>query len=49
MKLRLIEISKFKKLLNQYPKGHIAVYSPQCTLLVLDENKEHCGSIYLKG
>ncbi len=48
MKLHLIEISTLKEILNQHSSGYIGVYSPQCTLVVVDENKDHRGSIYLK-
>ncbi len=48
MKLHLIEISTLKEILNQYSSGYVGVYAPQCTLIVVDGDKEHMGSIYLK-
>jgi hypothetical protein len=50
--LRAIQISKLKDFLKQdwiKDDWFIAVYAPECTLKLLDENKKiHEGSLYLR-
>jgi hypothetical protein len=45
--LNLIKISAFKKITKEYNTGYFAVHSPQTTILILDKNRKHTGSIYL--
>ena len=48
-KLRIVEFSRLKDFLGQFPPGgFVGIYDPQSTLVVLDEEKRHSGSIYLK-
>jgi len=48
-KLRLIKVKDFRELTKDFPADYsFAIYAPATTVLVLDENKDHQGSIYLK-
>ena len=46
--LRIIPMKSFYEIANQFPDGYFAIYSPQMTILILDKNKKHRGSIFLK-
>jgi len=46
--LRIISMSSFADIANRFPDGYYAIYSPQMTILILDKNKKHRGSIFLK-
>lgn len=51
--LRMIKISDFKniilgKVLIPRDEGYFTIYSPQTTILILDTDKKHIGSVYLK-
>ncbi len=45
--LNAIEIGELKKLLDFYKEGYIACYEPEFTLLILDKDHKHVGSIAL--
>jgi len=48
-KLRLIKVGEFRELTRDLPADYeFGIYAPAATVLVLDENKDHQGSIYLK-
>jgi hypothetical protein len=47
-KIRIIEISKLNNILQLFNDGYLATYESQTTVLILNKNKEHVGSIYLK-
>jgi hypothetical protein len=46
--LRIIKISKLYGIIQQFSNEYLGIYAPQCTILFLDKNKKHQGSIYLK-
>ena len=46
--LRIIPMSSFYDIAFPFVGGYFAIYSPQMTILILDKNKKHRGSIFLK-
>lgn len=46
--LRIIEISKFYNIVQEFDDGYFAIYAPSSTILILNKCKEHRGSVYLK-
>jgi ribosomal protein L22 len=48
-KLRGVEVSTVKKILKQFPEAKYIFTYRQMTLLLVDRNKKHLGSIFLRG